>query len=344
MSDPVGPTDEVTYELRRAAALLLLRGTAIADTVATMVREGVGEEEAAAVCGRLYTDPAFEAGERVGQELRKLESVLTMRQQMRDLSPPTDEIDRRCGLRREEFLHEYYAPNRPVILEDVCDSWPALDTWTPEYLARKLHGAEVEVMTGRASDQNYEVNSAAHRTRMPFDEYVARLRAVESSNDLYLVANNKLLESEAARPLWDDFTLDPRYLQPDTKRAATFLWLGPAGTVTPLHHDLMNVLFHQVSGWKRFILISPLETHCVSNSVGVFSDVDPVAPDEERFPRFETTHRLQVSVGPGEVLFIPVGWWHHVAALEVSISLSTTSFAFANTIAWTNPTRILSAP
>jgi hypothetical protein len=48
-----------------------------------------------------------------------------------------------------------------------------------------------------------------------------------------------------------------------------FLWFGPGGTYTPLHHDVMNVLFVQIAGRKEFTLISPLASPCVANNVGV---------------------------------------------------------------------------
>jgi len=334
-------TAEMTYEWHRWAAISLLRGTPVSKAVQTMTDEGVPEDQAAAACARLLTDPTFEAAEWAMQQLRKLESVLDMSRQMENLDPPPLEVDRRSGLSHEEFLHEYYARNQPVVLEDVCAEWPALTRWTPEYLAETLAKAEVEVMAGREGDDNYEVNSNQHRTQMPFDEYVAKVLATEWSNDLYLVANNKLLESGVAGPLWDDFTLDARYLVPDEKRKFTFLWFGPAGTVTKLHHDLMNILFHQVDGWKQFILISPLETHRLSNTVGVYSDVDPQTPNLTRFPRYQAVRPFQVSVGPGDALFVPVGWWHHVTALETSISVSTTSFRYPNSVPWANPTKIL---
>ncbi len=37
---------------------------------------------------------------------------------------------------------------------------------------------------------------------------------------------------------------------------------------------------------------------------------------------------LTTVVEPGELLFIPVGWWHAVRSLDVSMSLSFTNFCF----------------
>jgi ribosomal protein L16 Arg81 hydroxylase len=39
---------------------------------------------------------------------------------------------------------------------------------------------------------------------------------------------------------------------------------------------------------------------------------------------------MQVVLEPGQALFIPVGWWHHVRSLDVSISVSFTNFLAPN--------------
>jgi ribosomal protein L16 Arg81 hydroxylase len=171
---------------------------------------------------------------------------------------------------------------------------------------------------------------------MSFADYVSAITE-RAGNDSYLVANNHLLETDVAAPLWNDFTADDRYLDPSAGKGSTFLWFGPGGTVTPLHHDTSNILFTQVFGEKRFTLISPLETHCVYNDVSVYSLVDPLAPDLDRYPRFAATRRFTFTVGPGDAVFIPVGWWHHVESLSMSASVTFTSFAFPNTVDWFEP-------
>jgi ribosomal protein L16 Arg81 hydroxylase len=39
---------------------------------------------------------------------------------------------------------------------------------------------------------------------------------------------------------------------------------------------------------------------------------------------------IDVEIGPGDLLFLPVGWWHHVRGLETSITMTFTNFVFDN--------------
>ena len=329
--------DRLPIEWRRWAAVALMKGAPLPEVLGTLAAQEFPEGEAIRYTASLYDDPALDAGRWLAQQLQKVNSVLTMRETMRALSDVPLDVDRRTGVGQKEFLDRYYSQNTPVLMTDSCDQWPALSLWNPAYLAGKVGSVEVEVMAGRESDPDYEINANEHRFMMPFDEFVAKIEGASRSNDTYLVANNKLLATEAALPLWDDFTLDERYLVPDPQRNQAFLWFGPAGTVTPLHHDVINVLFNQVDGWKHFILIPSLAVHRVYNNLAVYSAVDPLKPDPEQYPLFAGAQQIHLDVGPGETLFIPAGWWHHVEATDASISISFTNFAFSNDIEWKNP-------
>jgi ribosomal protein L16 Arg81 hydroxylase len=46
---------------------------------------------------------------------------------------------------------------------------------------------------------------------------------------------------------------------------------------------------------------------------------------------------MEVIVEPGETVFLPLGWWHQVTSLDVSISFSFTNLAVPNQFAYANP-------
>jgi hypothetical protein len=192
----------------------------------------------------------------------------------------------------------------------------------------------VEVMTGRNSDSRYEINSLRHKTLLPFSEYVDLVTTSDEINDVYMTANNHFLETPGAQRLFEDIVAFPEYLDADRLHGRTFLWFGPGGTVTPLHHDTSNILFAQVYGRKKFTLISPNQTPLVYNEIGVFSEVDCGQPNLDKFPAFQNVRKLDLLLKPGQVLFIPVGWWHYVRALDISISVSFTNFKAPNIYHW----------
>ena len=82
----------------------------------------------------------------------------------------------------------------------------------------------------------------------------------------------------------------------------------------------------QVVGRKRVRLYdAALPRGSLYPHAGVMSntsEVDAAAPDGARFPSFPAAPTFDVVIAPGEMLYIPPGWWHHVTALDVSFSVS----------------------
>lgn len=99
----------------------------------------------------------------------------------------------------------------------------------------------------------------------------------------------------------------------------------------------MNIIIVQVIGRKRITLIDPLHARYVYNDDGVFSMVDAANPDYSRFPLYAYADPITLVLEPGDALFIPVGWWHHVESLDLSASLSFTNFVFPNEYQWRHP-------
>ncbi|MEC5215495.1 hypothetical protein RCH09_000426 [Actimicrobium sp. GrIS 1.19] len=101
-------------------------------------------------------------------------------------------------------------------------------------------------------------------------------------------------------------------------------WLGPAGTVTPLHCDYDDNLFAQIWGTKRIFLSPPHHDEFLypreANAVLFGSPFNPEAPDFQAFPLARQATMIECIVEPGELLYVPAGWYHQVRALTFSLS------------------------
>ncbi|WP_223753965.1 cupin-like domain-containing protein [Myxococcus sp. RHSTA-1-4] len=293
-------------------------------------KTGLTPEEAAAEVESVASHPAVRhASARVPRH-RALEALLEARAALYRQEHAGGEgprVERRKHLPPEEFFERYYLRNRPVIVEGLLEDWPALSRWTPEWLAERFGDEPVEVMAGRESDADPDFNAERLRRTLPLRELVARMREARETNDVYLVARNSLLLREAFRPLLADLRAPAGYIHPDiTTPDSVHLWFGPAGTLSNLHHDHLNVLFCQVLGRKRIWLVPSWETPWLYNDRGLYSAVDILAPDLARFPDFARATVHTCEVGPGDALLIPVGWWHAVRALDVSMSVTFVCF------------------
>ncbi|NTS65542.1 cupin-like domain-containing protein [Sphingomonas sp. HHU CXW] len=100
------------------------------------------------------------------------------------------------------------------------------------------------------------------------------------------------------------------------------LWIGN-GSQTATHYDGSTNLACVVAGQRRFTLfppdqvgnlyVGPLDRTLAGPPASM---VDPLAPDLARYPRYADAlqHAMVADLGPGDALFMPAIWWHHVQA------------------------------
>lgn len=231
---------------------------------------------------------------------------------------------------------EYRSRSRPVIIEGAFDG---IEDWTLDVLAEKLGPSEYNV---RVYGSDYRTRRKREWTKYcevatySAPEYVALLRDRTAHEQCMYMAQVAF----GATPLAE--TIRERILQIEQRcDLQTFhpkmdlnLWLGPAGHTEPLHFDTGDGTLMQLHGAKRVVLFPPSQTANLypfpffREIPPWFSQVDTDAPDAEQFPGYAEAlrHCIELVLQQGEILYIPVSWWHEVTALGSEYVCSVNRF------------------
>ena len=237
--------------------------------------------------------------------------------------PPMSQIPRVVDPDADVFHQYFVSQGAPVVLVGSRVFQGASKT-LEEILAGG--GAKVEL---RVRGGDYLDPSKRLSDRMPLGEYVdkfIRPRAaaaganVETASLPPYSANTPLSESEFA-------ALGFRY--PAPFRGKSFgsprVWIGPEGSMTPLHYDSTDNLICQYLGTKHLLLFPPsqikwLYTRGLAPS---WSGVpDPRHPDLKAFPLFARARRVEVTLVAGELLYLPARWSHFVVNQDTSVMVN----------------------
>ena len=233
---------------------------------------------------------------------------------------------------REDVLTRY----RPAVLRGLVTSWPAVQAALAShadvvrYLAAFDSGTPVDAILmppharGRiAYTDSMDGVNFAHR-RLPVSAIVEQLSRYALFDNPPSVAVQSALISECL----PGFAVENR-LPVLNEAVAPRIWLGNRVTV-PAHVDESNNVACVVAGRRRFTLFPPEQ---VSNlyvgpldyapTGAAMSVADLVEPDFERFPRLKDAFSAAyvAELSPGDALFIPTLWWHHVESLDQQLNV-----------------------
>lgn len=310
----------------------VLRNGNLDNLTRILVEHGFPESLARLEVDAAASHPYIEAARSLGRQLKKRDWVFDTLRLLQNESKSW-RVERREGVSTDEFLEQYYFCNRPVILTDAMRGWKAMERWTPEYLKQRCGEQTVQIQARRNSNARYEIDNQAHESTIRFADYVDMVFQTEPTNDFYMTANNADANGQILDSLREDFDLLPAYLDPGRSAGRLFFWFGPAGTVTPVHHDLTNNFMAQVVGRKQLKLIAPVHQPLLYNHLHCYSHVDLDNIDVTAYPLFRHVKIHEITLHPGELFFLPVGWWHHVRGLDATITLTCTNFRARNDFA-----------
>jgi hypothetical protein len=220
----------------------------------------------------------------------------------------------------------------PVLVRGLVRHWPIVRAASESpaaaeaYLQRFYQGAIVNAVYGKPGEQgrlfyNEDLSGFNFETvRSRLDAVLDHIRAQSHADDpagIYVGSTpvEKVLPGFRSE---NDIRLDVR-------DPLVSIWLGNRSRIAA-HFDQPDNIACCAAGRRRFILFPPAEIGNLypgpvdfTPAGQIISMVDFERPDFDSYPRFREAleHALLAELEPGDALYVPSMWWHHVEGLEI---------------------------
>lgn len=217
---------------------------------------------------------------------------------------------------------------RPVVLRRMHNRWPwlrAMGSWEywREVAGHQLVTASLDVEERSGSTRKVRTTIAEFVGADPSGTCTGKARRGEPSSAYVKQVDVSHLHRQSHSAIIGDVAR----AFPDAWAFSAYLWLGHARSTTGLHCDDERNVLCQLLGTKAVTVFPPsdapyLYTNALYDDGTVCCDVDPSHADLVRFPLFSRASPLTVGLAPGDVLFLPAGWYHQVESQGASISVN----------------------
>ena len=226
---------------------------------------------------------------------------------------------------------ELLMSNTPVVLRALVSSWPMVQAGLAseqsggDYLRKFYRDATVVAFLGAPeiegrffyNDDLSGFNFSPIRARL--DQILAELddHRQDAAPPAIYVGSTTVETCLPGFREQNDVNLNGR-------DALASIWIGNQSRIAA-HYDLPDNLACVAAGRRRFTLFPPSQLRNLyvgpldfTPAGQAISLVDFRRPDLARFPKFaEAMEHAQVAeLGPGDAIFIPSMWWHHIEALD----------------------------
>jgi len=240
------------------------------------------------------------------------------------------------GINSHNIPRDLIASAKPVVLKNLVADWPMVqagqssDRASVDYL-KSFYNGNPTIICKIPAENNGRMFYNENCTQLDYESFKGRidetLEAILSGNPVddpaYYIASNIIATHLPGFSDKNNLVI-PREKQSEAMDERVSIWIGGKTTAT-CHFDALDNLACCVAGKRRFTLFPPdqisnLYPGPLEPTPGgqVISLVDFKNPDFQKFPRFkDALSNAQVTeLEPGDVLYIPSMWWHHVESLE----------------------------
>ncbi|WKW47156.1 cupin-like domain-containing protein [Myroides sp. JBRI-B21084] len=228
------------------------------------------------------------------------------------------EIERVTKLTKKEFIENYYKKQKPVVITNQIEDWPAFTKWNLDFIKEIAGNKTVPLYDSRKTDYTKKVNEPDFKMTMA--EYIDILEKGPTDLRIFLYNLMKDVPSLKNDMRWPDLGL--RLI-----KSLPLVFFGGEDAKVFMHYDidLSNIFHIHFSGNKQCVLVDPAQTkymYRLPYSWICHEDINFDNPNFERFPALQKITPYRTNLQHGEMLYMPEGWWHYMKYLTPGFSLS----------------------
>ena len=233
------------------------------------------------------------------------------------------DIPRVKTITKEAFINSYFKPQKPVVIEQFIEQWPAYSKWNLDYIKAVAGDKTVPLYDDRPVDHKEGFNEA-HAT-MKMRDYIDLLKKEPTKYRIFLW--NILKE---VPQLQNDFKYPDFGLR--LMKTLPMLFFGGTDSHTFMHYDidLANIFHFHFEGKKQCILFDQKQTkylYKIPYALITREDIDFSNPDFKKWPGLKHTQGWSCHLNHGDILYMPEGYWHYMKYITPGFSMSLRAIA-----------------
>tara|TARA_R110000737_G_scaffold149638_1_gene178986 strand:+ start:1014 stop:1886 length:873 start_codon:yes stop_codon:yes gene_type:complete len=233
------------------------------------------------------------------------------------------EIPRVNNITKEDFIKNYFKPQKPVVIQRAIEGWPAFEKWNLSYMKSVAGDITVPLYDNRPVQHKDGFNEP--HAKMKMADYVDLLMREPTKYRIFLW--NILKEVPA---LQKDYTFPDFGLK--LLKGVPMMFFGGKDSYTFMHYDIdfANIFHFHFDGEKEVVLFPQSQTkniYKVPHSLITHESIDFSNPDYEKWPVLEKASGYKTTLSHGEVLYMPEGYWHYMKYKSPGFSMSLRALA-----------------
>lgn len=229
------------------------------------------------------------------------------------------------NISKDDFVNKYEKASKPCIILDAMDDWKAKDTWNPTYF--KKHCKKAGFLAGyynTPKKEQTDIVDSKDRVNITYDSFFNDVMR-DKTKKLYIfdpdfgerASAKRFLDDYKILDIFEDNVFAEKISNVDERPPYRWVLIGTTGSGGSLHIDPLgtsawNALFHGKKLWFLFPPETPISDG-KSHGEKWF---------QKEYPKIKHHKHIKLVQNPGEIIFVPAGWWH--TAINIGVTFAVT--------------------